>query len=124
MPEDLSFRIGWRNYFVEAVHVELADEGEEVVVFEVLGEDFGGQASDASDYEGVALGGPADYVGVGRVLGQPEVRRRCGMSWPGRWGSCLAPILTPCLQAFSNSLINIRVEWPLHNKRSFVKAMA
>jgi len=53
---------------VESVHVELAHEGEEVVVFEVLREDLVGQPADALDNEAVSLWTPLDDVRVGRVL--------------------------------------------------------
>jgi hypothetical protein len=53
---------------VEAVHVELPDEGEEVVVLEVLGEDLGGQPSDILYDECLAVLSPSYYVSVLRVL--------------------------------------------------------
>ncbi len=66
--EDGSFLIWVGHQFVEAVHVELADEGQEVVVFEVLGEDFGGEAGDIFDNERIAFRSPANDLLVVRVL--------------------------------------------------------
>ncbi len=54
--------------FLEAVHVELADERGEVAVLEVLGEDVFGELANASDCEGVAFGGPAYGLRVLLVL--------------------------------------------------------
>lgn len=44
--------------FVKAVHVELADEGGEVFVFEVFWEDFFCELSDTFDFKGVGGGCP------------------------------------------------------------------
>jgi hypothetical protein len=45
-------------YFFEAVHVELPDEGGEIAMLEVDGEDILGEAGDALDGEGVSGGSP------------------------------------------------------------------
>lgn len=55
---------------METVHVELPDEGEEVVVFEVPGEDLGGQSVDVFDNKGLPSRQPFDDVFVLRVLSQ------------------------------------------------------
>lgn len=53
---------------VEVVHVELANEGGEVGVLEVLGEDVVGEGEDVLDHEGVAPLGPGDDALVVLVL--------------------------------------------------------
>ena len=46
--------------FAEAVHVELANEGGEVFMFEVFGEDFFGELGDTFDIKGVGGGCPTE----------------------------------------------------------------
>jgi len=57
-------------YLVEAVHVELANEGGEVVVFEVLGQNLLSEPSNALYGEGVPGGSPLDDFRVVPALNQ------------------------------------------------------
>ena len=67
---------------VEAVHVQLADEGGVVFGFEVFREDFG-EALGVGDEEGVAVGAPVDDVAI--VFGLIRLPRSCGRWRGGSW---------------------------------------
>ena len=54
---------------LEAVHVELADEGGEVVVFEVSWQHLLCEACDIFDIEAVKCGGPAHSLSELLILG-------------------------------------------------------
>lgn len=53
---------------MESIHVELPDKRQEVVVFEVLGEDLSSKARDIFDNERVTFRSPSDNILILRVL--------------------------------------------------------
>lgn len=86
MGEALFVRVVPR--LVEVVHVELADEGGEVVVLEVKGEYPVGELVRLPHDEALAVRAPADHGVQRRVLAidreQKDLRSRCRRSSRGR----------------------------------------
>jgi hypothetical protein len=69
MLEDRPFDVlAAGDNFVESVHVELPDEGEEVVVFEVLREDLRGEPVHILHHKCLTIGSPLDNASIVRVL--------------------------------------------------------
>lgn len=66
--KDGSFLISISDKFVKTVHVELSDEGEKIIVFEVLREYLCGEPSDIFDSKGIAIWRPVNDLLVLRVL--------------------------------------------------------
>jgi hypothetical protein len=78
----------------ETVHVELADEGGEVAMLEVDGEDVFGKLGDVLDIEGIGGGSPTDRVGNGLVLSSTRRTSSISTSLEMKIGVCaLLPFL-------------------------------
>lgn len=66
--EDATLRLIVGDQFVETVHVQLSDEGEKIVVLEVLWEDFSGEPVNIFDDKGLSVWSPANDVFILFIL--------------------------------------------------------
>lgn len=75
--------------FVEAVHVELADKGRVVVVFEEMGDEVFGKLFFVRNDEGISIVGPPDKLFVWRVVDEAGNVSKA-ILWPRGKTGCLA----------------------------------